>query len=331
MSATHRRSGPSTVKLRCTKAGAGRASRSRVVVTIGLRRLAPCTAGRPHESRHVLAPHVDPLDRGLGMHARRTIGAPQLKMDREDLHRQLRILHGPNGGRALLPRIVPTGRDPEDAAHGGDGDGRPGWLSRTGIPGRDRRGLLGEPGSGFSENLALASRRTRFSRRRRRSSSRSSEVTPSARWPSSRSAWTTQLRMASGRGFELARQLLGRPPRAHELDHPAPKLRWIRWTCSGHLWTPPPPQGNSVHQTGSTPVGGLWRLRGRSAGRAPLRPAPARRLSLGRQTDGSDLDLSAYVDGRHSLRLHPGVVATGRRAVQPVHRLRGPEASVQTK
>ena len=98
-----------------------------------------------------------------------------------------------------------------------------------------------------------------------------------------------------GRRFELSRELLGRPPRAHELDHPASKLRWIRGTCSGHLWTPPPPQGNSVHQTGSTPVGGLWRLRGRSAGRAPLRPAPARRLSLGRQTDGSDLDLSAYV------------------------------------
>ena len=58
-----------------------------------------------------------------------------------------------------------------------------------------------------------------------------------------------------GRRFEFARQLLGRPAGPHELDHPAPKLRWIRWTCSGHLWTSPPPQGNSVHETGSTPRG----------------------------------------------------------------------------
>jgi hypothetical protein len=57
-----------------------------------------------------------------------------------------------------------------------------------------------------------------------------------------------------GRRFEFSRELLGRPPRAHELDHPAPKLRWIWWTCSGHRWTPPPPRGNSVHQTGSTPL-----------------------------------------------------------------------------
>src|SRR5207244_12372986 len=64
--------------------------------------------------------------------------------------------------------------------------------------------------------ISRSSRRTLFSRRSRRSSSRSSVVRPSWRWPSSRSAWATQLRIdcavgsnfsASSSGFRPARTI----------------------------------------------------------------------------------------------------------------------------
>src|SRR5437667_3941658 len=64
--------------------------------------------------------------------------------------------------------------------------------------------------------MSRSSRRTLFSRRSRRSSSRSSVVRPSWRWPSSRSAWATQLRIdcavgsnfsASSSGFRPARTI----------------------------------------------------------------------------------------------------------------------------
>ena len=73
-------------------------------------------------------------------------------------------------------------------------DGRPGWLSRTQTPPGGRSELFSANQAAAFARISFSSRRIRFSRRSRRSSSRSAVVSPSRR-PSSTSAWFTQLRI----------------------------------------------------------------------------------------------------------------------------------------
>ena len=101
--------------------------------------------------------------------------------------------------RALTgaPRVVPARGDTEYPGHRGD--------SKLGLI-RSHE-LVDLPGTVSRANQAVAfakmsrsSRSRRFSRRRRRSSSRSAVLGPSPRRPSSRSACTTQLRIACAVG-----------------------------------------------------------------------------------------------------------------------------------
>jgi hypothetical protein len=81
MSATHRRSGSSITKLRCTRSERdGRRDRAG-----SDNRLAPTHAlcrRRAHEAGDPLAPHVEPLRRELYMDAWRAVGAPRLRTPR---------------------------------------------------------------------------------------------------------------------------------------------------------------------------------------------------------------------------------------------------------
>ena len=108
--------------------------------------------------------------------------------------------------RALTgaPRVVPARGDSEHSGHRGDSKL---GLIRSHEP-------VDLPGTVPRANQAVAfakisrsSRRRRISRRRRRSSSRSAVLGPSPRRPSSRSACTTQLRIACAVGSTLVTTL----------------------------------------------------------------------------------------------------------------------------
>ena len=99
--------------------------------------------------------------------------------------------------------------------------------------------------------ISRSSRSWRFSRRSRRSSSRSTVVRPSSRRPSSRSACRTQLRIACARALVLASQLPGRATRVHQLNHLTPVLRRVGRMTSRHSDTSFA-QYSGVHQSGAT-------------------------------------------------------------------------------
>src|SRR5262245_24234 len=185
------------------------------------------------------------------LHTRRTMGPAGLEVNGADLHRQLSVLLRPCQQGTMLPRIVPTGGDPEHPAHGGN---RMGGLvafhefeSRKGI---DVVSLANQAAA--FRRISRSSRSIRTSRRRRRTSSFSSVVRPSARWPSSRAACTTQFRMALAEGSNLRARSSGVcPPRTSSTSrrrNSAEYGRRVRGMVTSFL-----PQRIGVHQTGSTP------------------------------------------------------------------------------
>ena len=112
-------------------------------------------AGTTHQSGDPLAAHsVASIDE-LGMDAGCAIGSSRDVMDVADAIEQCPIALG--AGRrcpALATRSTRWWRPPA-AGTSWRRDRRPGWLSRTRRPGRDRAGCLREPGRGFCQYLAL--------------------------------------------------------------------------------------------------------------------------------------------------------------------------------
>src|SRR5262245_1519173 len=135
----------------------------------------------------------------LGMDARHAVGTARLVMDRLDLGAQLHIGPRPQGQRPLAPRVVPAGGDTQDAAHGGDR--MDGLVCRHELESVAGIVLVSRANHAAAfDRIARSSRSWRTSRRRRRSSSRSSVVSPSVRSPTSRTACFTQLRIACAEG-----------------------------------------------------------------------------------------------------------------------------------
>src|SRR5208337_4261343 len=81
---------------------------------------------------------------------------------------------------------------------------------------------------------------------------------------------------ALDRRFELPRQLLQRPPRSRQFDHPPPILSRV-W-CMGfwHCFPPCLSSPNTLHETGSTPVLRLMEVFRRDDVLAGVRAAIAR-------------------------------------------------------
>ena len=170
------------------------------VTTRGARPLATTHSGQAcltHHPRHPLAAHRRALSGQLGVNPRRPVRPTAAFVNRSHARAQ-RLVRG-LARRALTgaPRVVPARGDTE----------YPGYR------GGSKRGLIRShepvdlPGTVSRANQAVAfakmsrsSRSRRFSRRRRRSSSRSAVLGPSPRRPSSRSACTTQLRIACAVG-----------------------------------------------------------------------------------------------------------------------------------
>src|SRR6202011_4960292 len=115
-------------------------------------------------------------------------------MNRSDPCAQCRIGAPPRGGWPFLPGVVATGRDFQYAAHGGDPVA--GLIRVHELERRDGTEPVSVANQAAAfDNISRSSRRVRFSRLSRLSSSRSAVVSPSLRRPSSRSACATQLRI----------------------------------------------------------------------------------------------------------------------------------------
>src|SRR5271156_55860 len=152
-------------------------------------------------------------------------------MDRADAYGEVRIEPRPCGRRRLAPRIVAAGGDSQYPAHGGnpvDGLIRAHELER-------RDGTV--PVSVANQAAAFAkisrsSRSTRFSRRKRLSSARSSVVRPSLRRPSSRPACLSQQRIALVEGSNSrASSLTLRPARTSSTIRRRYSGGYGGWVC----------------------------------------------------------------------------------------------------
>ena len=146
-------------------------------------------------------------------------------VNRRDSSTQGFVLSSSHADRSASPRVIAAGRDIQHPAHRAD---RKQGLMRV----YEEEGLF-DPFSVSCANQAAAfskisrsSRSRSFSRRRCCSSSRSLVVSPS-RFPSSRSAWATQFRIACPDG-ELTRQILGRPSFPYEGHHLLLELFGVR-------------------------------------------------------------------------------------------------------
>ena len=228
MSATQSWFGPSAVKSRSTRSGAGRASR---IAARGDRPLAPAharQARRAHQPGDALAADADALAAQLGVDARRAVGPARARVDRAD---RARSAPRPRA-RAPTPAACATrstrwGRHP---ARGTSWRSRcAAWCALTNSnpsagssrsPERTRPRLFsGSPApraASCSRGAAGAAPRAPRSSARR------------ARRPSSRSACATQLRIDCAGRLELLGQLLRRAPGTHQLDQPPPELRRVR-------------------------------------------------------------------------------------------------------
>src|SRR4029078_1244867 len=173
--------------------------RRRPTGAVANRRAEPATATGPlqprlpHQTRHSFAAHGSSLSSQLGMHARSPIGPPRALVNGANLHQQPLIGLSPLRGRTPRPGVVAAGGDAQQPTHPAH--------RVLGLVGSHEPESLGGIESVSRANQAAAfakisrsSRSWRFSRRRRRSSSRSAVVGPPSRRPSSRSACLTQLR-----------------------------------------------------------------------------------------------------------------------------------------
>src|SRR5208337_670918 len=148
-------------------------------------------------------------------HPRHPIGPARALVDRPDLFDQPRVRLRARRGRPPAPPVEAAGGDSQYPAHRGHpvhGLIRPHEPER-----RDGVALIScaNQAAAFFR-ISFSSRSTRFSRRSRLSSSRSSLVSPSVRRPSSRSARFTQLRIELPvTSNSRASSEIGRPPRTN--------------------------------------------------------------------------------------------------------------------
>ena len=145
--------------------------------------LAPAHAGqaqRAHEPGDPLAADVHAERRQLRVDPTLAVGAARPRVDDADLFHERRIGRGARRRRADGPRVVPAGGDAQHAALRGDrmhGLVAPHELESFG--GIEPVSRANQAAAFFK--ISRSSRRTLFSRRSRRSSSRSSVVRPSWR------------------------------------------------------------------------------------------------------------------------------------------------------
>ena len=156
-------------------------------------------AGGAHEPRNTVLADPHAVRHKLGMDPRCTIGSARHRVDRTHRLGQRSIRTRPPGGRTHPPRIVAAAGNAQHSAHGG--------YRKFGLV----RAHESEPFGGITsvsranqaaafERMSRSSLSCLTSRRRRLISSRSAVVTPSSRRPASRSACTTQFRIACAVG-----------------------------------------------------------------------------------------------------------------------------------
>ena len=123
MSATQSWSGPGAPKSRSTRSGAGRASRSRLVVHASPSTRDPLDPGPAHEpTRDPLATDRYAIGGELGMDPRNPVGPSRALMDLHDPVLQRLVRAGSRGRLPLAPRVVAAGGDPQRAAHAFHGE-----------------------------------------------------------------------------------------------------------------------------------------------------------------------------------------------------------------
>ena len=200
MSATHSRVlGRLTWKFRSTRSGC----RTAVLASQGRACLASAAnafnAGDFHQSGHPVFAHQVTFLSKFRRNAGSSIGPTTLLVDPVDCFQKTSIRFISSRRSAIDPRVVATGGDTQQTAHGGD------WIVGL-IHFHEPEDSL-EIGSLSRANQAAAfaniSRSTLsclFSLRNFRSSARSTVVRPSLRRPSSRSAWAIQLRIVCSLG-----------------------------------------------------------------------------------------------------------------------------------
>src|SRR5260370_37106591 len=138
-------------------------------------------------------------------------------MNRAEARREFRVGARPRGGRPLTPRIVAAGGDGQHRAHRGN----PvfGLIRVHELERRDGTEPVSVANQAATfESISRSSRSTRFSRRKRLSSSRSAVVSPSLRRPSSSPACLTHLRIALAEASNSrANCAIGRPEHANSM------------------------------------------------------------------------------------------------------------------
>ena len=219
-----------------------RCATSRIVSARSARCLAlrsPCQAYPSSQSSHALASDMGTGSGELGVNSRRPVGAAVMLMNGADARLEHIIALPASRRFTVSPRVQPDRGDAEHAGHRDDavtGLIRFDELER--FPGT-------KPVSRANQTAALASisrssRRWRFSRRRRRSSSRSALVHPSSQRPSSSSAWPAQWRIWSG----PSTRTLGRALQSRAPSGPAPPSGGETQAGTAGMfvvsWIPPP-------------------------------------------------------------------------------------------
>ena len=146
--------------------------------------------GGAHQARDALATHpLVPRDQ-FGMDPRGPIRPARVAVNRRNFRRQRGVLVRPLARWTAVPRVVPAGGDLQHSAQGGDRMGGPVRRHEREDPEGIASVSRANQVAAFFK-LSRSSRSVALSRRKRRSSTRSTVVRPSARLPSSRSAWRT--------------------------------------------------------------------------------------------------------------------------------------------
>ena len=195
------------------------------------------------------------------MDARCSVGAPGPVVNRANLLGQHGVLLCSLRRLSVSPRVVATGGDTQHVAHGDDG--KFGLVRAYEFENRCGIECVSRANDGSATNQAAAfariSRsccRRRFSLRRRRSSSRSADVSPSVRVPASRSTCLIQLRMVCSEGSNsVASSPMERPALASSIICRR-NAGGVGWACSWHGDLFSLDKGKIVHQTGLIPPQG---------------------------------------------------------------------------
>src|SRR5687767_13492459 len=119
MSATHSTLGPLATNFRSTRSGAGRADRSRRVVTVDILLLTPLSVFF-HQPGHSLPTDSRAFLLQLSVYPWRSVRLSRQQMNRPDPLLNLFVLSGPDRHHPLAPRVVPAGGDFQHTAHRAD-------------------------------------------------------------------------------------------------------------------------------------------------------------------------------------------------------------------